>query len=107
MIILFACLVGWLDSSPVEIKKIKACSLKNCLGWGEYRHGCGKSHTDVWLRGPQSLAHSWATSKFGLGLKPNHHNQVLPMKLGKSMKRFILQVFLLFVFFSTKGETFN
>ena len=28
MIVLFACLVGWLDSSPVEIKKIKALSLK-------------------------------------------------------------------------------
>jgi len=26
MIILLACLVGWLDSSPVEIKKIKARS---------------------------------------------------------------------------------
>jgi len=40
MIILFACLVGWLDSS--EIKEIKARSLKNCLGlclgWCEYRH---------------------------------------------------------------------
>jgi len=30
MIILFAFLVGWLDSSP--IKKNKARSLKNCLG---------------------------------------------------------------------------
>jgi len=26
-IILFECLVGWLDSSPIEIKKIKAQSL--------------------------------------------------------------------------------
>jgi hypothetical protein len=33
MDILFACLVNWLDSSPVEInKKIKAQSLKNLLG---------------------------------------------------------------------------
>ncbi len=37
-IILFACLVGWLDSSPVE-KKIEAPSLKTCLGWCEYLHG--------------------------------------------------------------------
>jgi len=33
MIILFAYLVGWLDSSPVEMqKKIKSQSLKTCLG---------------------------------------------------------------------------
>jgi len=38
MIILFACLVGWLNSSPIEIqKKIKVLSLKTCLGWCEYR----------------------------------------------------------------------
>jgi len=40
-IIMFACYVGWLDSSLVELKKIKAQSLKTCLG----------------LRGPQFLAH--------------------------------------------------
>jgi hypothetical protein len=45
MIILFACLVGWLDSLPIKIiKKIKARSLKNCLGmnyhmgWHKYQH---------------------------------------------------------------------
>jgi len=33
VIILFACLVGWLDSSPVEIKKkIKARTLKKLFG---------------------------------------------------------------------------
>jgi len=37
MIILFACLVGWLDSLPVE--KNKAQALKLCLGWHEYWHG--------------------------------------------------------------------
>jgi len=31
MIILFACLIGWLDSS--QIKKIKAQSLKKLLGF--------------------------------------------------------------------------
>ncbi len=39
MLILFTCLVGWLDSSPVEIQKNMAQYFKFCLGWHEYRHG--------------------------------------------------------------------
>jgi hypothetical protein len=51
MIILYSCLVGWLDSLPVEIQiKIKAQSLKTCLVWHENRHGlmhgpCKHTHT--------------------------------------------------------------
>jgi len=58
MIYLFACLVGWLNSSTVE-KKIKAQSLKTCLGWFEYRHGLmhGLCTLHMNLQGPQSLAH--------------------------------------------------
>jgi hypothetical protein len=35
MLILFSCLVGWLDSSPLEIKKKLGTIFKNCLGWRE------------------------------------------------------------------------
>jgi len=39
-IILFSCLVGWLNSSPVGIlKKQLGVTFKNCLGlWREYQH---------------------------------------------------------------------
>ncbi len=38
MIILLACLVGWLNSSPVELKKVKAQSLKTA--WGNVNMTC-------------------------------------------------------------------
>jgi len=46
------------SSSTVE-KKIKAQSLKTCLGWFEYRHGLmhGLCTLHMNLQGPQSLAH--------------------------------------------------
>jgi len=34
IIILFACLVGWLDSSPIEILKKIRQNQKNCFGLG-------------------------------------------------------------------------
>ncbi len=63
MIILFACLVGWLNSLLVEIKK-KSQSLKNCvglcLGWYNYRRvhasarACAHAHvlTRATILGP-------------------------------------------------------
>jgi len=52
MIILIACLVGWLNSSPIEILKLKARSLKTTwAAWaGIHMQLC------VHLQGPQSLA---------------------------------------------------
>jgi hypothetical protein len=47
MIILFACLVGWLNSSLVEMKKEIRHNLKNHLGWHEYRHGHASARANV------------------------------------------------------------
>ncbi len=57
MKILLACLVGWIDSSPVEIQKNLGTIFKNLLGlaWLTIRPMHGPMH--MYLRGPQSLAH--------------------------------------------------
>jgi len=68
--ILFACLVGWLDSSPVEIPKKLGIIFKYRHGpmHGLRKHTHLQLHKQVRLRGPQSLAHC-VGSLGSLGLK--------------------------------------
>jgi len=65
VVIVFVCLVGWLDSSPKEILKILSMIFKKLLGLILAAVNTGMAlvqvpanvHVHVRLRGPQSLAH--------------------------------------------------
>jgi len=87
MIILFACLVGWLDSLPVETKKkIKAQSLKTAwaYAWAGMNTSMGMQvRTCVHLLGPQFLAYCVAAFCYlSVGI-----NQIICDTLGRRVDK--------------------